>query len=266
MTLAGWDCHAHVFGPYAQWPLAGSAVHAPPEATEAMYAALLQRLGLGRGVLVHPSAYGEDHGLLLAALAAHPQWRGVVVPVPGAPAAFSGLRERGVRGARFSHRPGADFPGSARLDDLERLAPALADAGLHAELWTTAAALPAIAHRLQTLPVPVVIDHMGGFDATAGIDAPGFAALRQLLAQGRVWVKLCAYRNLLGQPDAEAGAPFVQALLQANAEQLVWGSDWPHLRVAPVPDTAALLAQGQRWIGAADVDRVLVHNPNRLYG
>lgn len=265
MRPEGWDCHAHVFGPYDRWPLASAAVHAPPEATETMYAALLDRLGLGHGVLVHPSAYGEDHGLLMQVLADRPHWRGVIVPVPGAPASFAGLRERGVRGARFSHRPGADFPGSARLDDLERLAPALAHAGLHAELWTTAVALPDIAYRLRSLPVPVVIDHMGGFDATAGIDAPGFRTLRTLLADGRVWVKLCAYRNLLGVADPEAGAPFVQALLQANPEQLVWGSDWPHLRVTPPPDTLGLLQQNQRWAGVDHAEHVLVHNPGRLY-
>ena len=60
----GWDCHAHLFGPYDRYPLAGSAVHAPPPATDADYAALLRRLQLRHGVLVHPSAYGSDHRLL----------------------------------------------------------------------------------------------------------------------------------------------------------------------------------------------------------
>src|SRR4051812_45020409 len=166
-TTGTWDCHAHLFGPYERFPLAAERSYTPPEAIDTQYMALLRRLGLSNGVLVHPSAYGEDHSLLLHALAAQPALRGVVVVRPGSPLPLAGLRARGVRGARFSHRSGAgaNFAGSASLADLRQLAPQLADAGLHAELWTDCRALPDIAAELRTLPVPVVIDHMGGFDA-----------------------------------------------------------------------------------------------------
>ena len=269
-TAAGWDCHAHLFGPYARFPLAADRAYTPPEAPLADHAALLARLGLGHGVLVHPSAYGRDHALLLHALAANANLRGVVVAQAGADAPdLRDLRARGVRGARFSHRSGAgaNFAGSASLDDLRALAPALADAGVHAELWTDCRALPAIADELRTLPVPVVIDHMGGFDVDAGVDDPGFRALLDLLGTGRVWVKLCAYRNLLGRPDQEAGRPFQRKMIEANPERLVWGSDWPHLRVTPVPDAAGLLAMFEDWCGdAAVAERILRANPAALYG
>ena len=29
----GWDCHAHLFGPYARFPLAADRSYTPPEAT-----------------------------------------------------------------------------------------------------------------------------------------------------------------------------------------------------------------------------------------
>ena len=64
-----WDCHAHLFGPYDTFPLAGERSYTPPEATAAKYLALLQTLGLDHGVLVQPSAYSADHSLLLHALA-----------------------------------------------------------------------------------------------------------------------------------------------------------------------------------------------------
>ncbi|MEJ8822571.1 amidohydrolase family protein [Variovorax humicola] len=265
---AGWDCHAHLFGPYDRFPLAPERSYTPPEAVESAYLALLERLGLGHGVLVHPSAYGKDHSLLLHALAAQPALRGVVVVQPGDPLALGGLRERGVRGARFSHRsgPGTNFAGSASFDDLCVLAPALADAGLHAELWTDCKALPAIAAQLLKLPVPIVIDHMGGFDVNAGVDDAGFRTVLDLLATGKVWVKLCAYRNLLGSSAWEVGRPFQQRMIEANPERLVWGSDWPHLRVTPEPDAAQLLAMCRDWSGSdAIADKVLRINPVNLY-
>lgn len=272
-ALTGWDCHAHLFGPYARYPLAADRSYTPPEAPQADYAALLQRLGLGHGVLVHPSAYGTDLSLLLEMLAERPAWRGVIVTRPGELPTLQGLRARGVRAARFSHRSGAggNFAGSASLADLQALAPALADAGLHAELWTDTAALPAIADTIRALPLPVVIDHMGGFDLQAGPQAPGFMALRQLLAEGRVHVKLCVYRNLPGQaltPESgQAALPFLQALLLANPQQLLWGSDWPHLRVQPAPDAAALLQWLKHGVGdEARLRAILQDNPQRLYG
>jgi predicted TIM-barrel fold metal-dependent hydrolase len=264
---AGWDCHAHLFGPYARYPLAANPSYAPPPALQAKYLALLDRLNLSNGVLVQPSAYDRDHSLLFDVLAAWPQLRGVVVARTGTFASFAGLRDRGVRAARFSHRSGSvNFAGSASFDELLHSAGALADAGLHAELWTDCRALPDIAARLEALPVPVVIDHMGGFDVDAGVDEPGFRCLLALLESGRVWVKLCAYRNLPGAVSVEAGRPFHRALLEANASNLVWGSDWPHLRMNPAPDAAELLECFRHWTGNAGlIERVLVGNPARLY-
>jgi len=264
----GWDCHAHLFGPYVQFPLAAERSYTPPEATESQYLALLARLGLSHGVLVHPSAYGEDFSLLLHALSANKNLRGVIVVRPNTLPTLDGLRDKGIRAARFSHRSGAgvNFAGSASFDDLLALAPSLADAGLHAELWTDCKALPDIASRLRELPVPVMIDHMGGFDANAGIDDPGFRCMLSLVESGHAWVKLCAYRNLLAAPDFELGRPFHRALVQANVQRLLWGSDWPHLRVTPIPDAARLLDALKRWTAdEGAVSQILVTNPTALY-
>jgi predicted TIM-barrel fold metal-dependent hydrolase len=266
-TPGAWDCHAHLFGPYAKYPLAAERSYTPPEAPMEAYDALLARLGFAHGVLVHPSAYGEDFSLLFDALAARPNLRGVVVAQAHAAGRLKGLRERGVRALRFSHRTGAgaNFAGSASWDDLIKLAPLLADLGLHAELWTDRQALPAIAPALLKLPVPVVLDHMGGFDVEAGLDEPGFRSLIALLEEGKVWVKMCAYRNLL-KTELERGRPFHQRMLAANPRQLVWGSDWPHLRVEPVPDALHLLKVMREWTGdAALAHAILVDNPARLY-
>lgn len=265
----GWDCHAHLFGPYDRYPLAADRSYTPPEAVASAYQALLGELDLAHGVLVHPSAYGDDFSLLFDALAAHRNLRGVIVVRANTPPSLQRMRDRGVRAARFSHRSGAgaNFAGSACFDDLVALAPSLAAAGLHAELWTDCKALPEIADRLRHLPVQVVIDHMGGFDVNAGIDDPGFRLLLSLVESDAAWVKLCAYRNLLTATDFELGEPFHRALLRANPERLLWGSDWPHLRVTPRPDAVALLGVFKRWTASETwVEQILARNPSALYG
>jgi len=86
------------------------------------------------------------------------------------------------------------------------------------------------------------------------------------VSSGHAWVKLCAYRNLLPSADLELGKPFHDALLLANPQRLVWGSDWPHLRVAPAPDAARLLDAFRRWTATeAMTEQILVSNPSALY-
>jgi len=74
------DSHAHVFGPYALYPLAAERSYTPPENDVSRFLAHLDRLGLARGVLVTASACGTDNRAVHDALRAHPQrLRGVVV-------------------------------------------------------------------------------------------------------------------------------------------------------------------------------------------
>ena len=144
--MSGWDCHAHLFGPYDRFPLSSNRSYTPPEAVESAYLAMLSKLGLDHGVLVHPGAYGEDFSLLFEALSNNANLRGVIVVRPETLPTLKPLRAQGIRAARFSHRsdPASTLPGSASFADLVSLAPALADAGLHAELWTDCKALPDI--------------------------------------------------------------------------------------------------------------------------
>lgn len=269
--MTRWDCHAHLFGPYAQFPLASDRSYTPPEAHVHQYSEMLQSLGMTNGVLVHPSAYGDDHALLIHALAEHRNLRGVVVAKENTPMILNGAYAKGIRGARFSHRSGAggNFAGSASINDLLSLAPLMANENIHAELWTDCMALPDIAPTLLTLPVPVVIDHMGGFDPQKGVLDPGFKTLLKLLNSGNFWIKLCIYRNLLNETNWEIGRPFLQAMLDARPDRLVWGSDWPHLRVSPKPDTHQLLDLLTDWVGKENkmiLDMILGTNAESLYG
>ena len=74
------DSHAHVFGPYARFPLAEDRSYTPAEYPGAAFIAHLDRLGLARGVLVTGSASGTDNGAVLEALSQYPErLRGIAV-------------------------------------------------------------------------------------------------------------------------------------------------------------------------------------------
>lgn len=263
-----WDCHAHLFGPYEKFPLSDKRTYTPPEALVDQYLQLLDRMGIQNAVLVHPSAYGENHELLMEMLQSHARLRGVVVASSHSRLKLKGLRDKGIRGARFSHRSGAgsNFLGSASLADFDKLQSNLANENLHAELWTDCEAIQSIEKIILNSPVPIVIDHMGGFNPQSGINDPGFQRLLRLLDSGHVWIKLCAYRNLLNEPDWEIGKQFMQAMIKQNPDRLVWGSDWPHLRVQPTPNTATLFTQFKSWtLDATSMQKILQVNPSNLY-
>ena len=267
-TTGAWDCHAHVFGPYEHYPLAANRTYTPPEALTQNYLSLLDQMGIEHGVLVHPSAYGDDYRLLFEAVQSSDRLRGVIVANAKNSLNFSALHDQGIRAARFSHRSGAgnNFVGSATLDDFQSLQSTLANANLHAEVWTDCVALQDIETILMASPVPIVIDHMGGFNPQNGINDVGFQKLLRLLDTGHVWIKLCAYRNLLNEADWAIGQPFMKAMIQQNPDRLVWGSDWPHLRVVPTPHTPDLLNLMKQWCQDKQViQKILKTNPAALY-
>ena len=103
-----------------------------------------------------------------------------------------------------------------------------------------------------------------------GVDDPGFVALCRLVADGRAWTKLSgADRNTEAGPSYRDIDPFVEALVRANPERLVWGTDWPHINyfdAERVPDDGALANLLARWLPDERVrHRVLVDNPAALY-
>lgn len=110
---------------------------------------------------------------------------------------------------------------------------------------------------------------MGRTDARAGTGTPGFQSLLRLLADGGCWVKLSgAHRLSNTAPDYPEARPFHEALVRANPERLVWGTDWPHPRMeGEMPDAGHMIDLFQRWTPDEQVRRaVLVDNPARLYG
>lgn len=138
----------------------------------------------------------------------------------------------------------------------------------------------ALGEVIQSLPVPLVVDHFGRPDAAKGISQQGFAALLALVKSGKVYVKLSAPYRISVQPDYADAADVARALIEANPDRMLWGSDWPHPGGRPgVPrrpeliepfrpeDDGAALNRLRSWTSdAAQLRKILCESPARLYG
>jgi predicted TIM-barrel fold metal-dependent hydrolase len=80
------------------------------------------------------------------------------------------------------------------------------------------------------------------------------------------------------EPDFEDAAPIARALITANPDRVIWGSDWPHtgkhanarLDTAPTIeyrnlDDGHLVSLLTQWADEPTIRKILVDNPARLY-
>jgi 2-pyrone-4,6-dicarboxylate lactonase len=266
------DSHAHVFGPYERFPLAHASSYAPPLAPAALHREMLDIVGAARGVLVQPAPYGTDASALLAAIAeSRGCLRGVAVADANTPQAdLQALYDGGVRGLRFveTRAPnGAPYAGSVGADHLLKMAPAMRRIGLHAQLWAPLEMYAQLLPQLRAAGVEAVLDHMACIKTGRGVADPAFQAVLQELRKGGVWLKLTLCRVSTQAPDYADARPFHDALVAAAPTRLLWGSDWPYVRMGEnSPDVGALLDQLIDWVpDAATRQLILVDNPAALY-
>tara|TARA_R110002020_G_scaffold458434_1_gene675838 strand:- start:27821 stop:28720 length:900 start_codon:yes stop_codon:yes gene_type:complete len=276
------DSHLHVFGPPDRFPGSADRTYAPTEMPLATYEAMAASLGLDRVVFVQPSAYGTDNRCQLEALATRPSTARAVIVIADtvSPSDLAELDEMGVRGVRLNLMSPRLTDSAAVRAKLDRVASRIADLGWHIQVYADLDMVGSVAPLLKDLPVPVVFDHMGGAKQHEGVGAGGFVALLELLATGRCWVKLSGADIVTHEHlDFSGATPFARALLAANPDRLVWGSDWPHLvhqsgrsgddapkaAYRPVDETA-LLAALRDWTGGdQQLRKILVDNPQTLY-
>lgn len=260
------DTHAHVISGAPAHALVSNRSYTPPPAPEPQYLAMLDALGIARGVLVQISVYGTDNSCMLDTLRRHPdRLRGVAVVSPDiSDHELAELHEAGVRGLRIN----VLFGGGVGFAGMEQLAYRIRHLGWHMQFLMDVRNLPELLPRMAALPVPGVIDHLGHIPVTEGLDAPGFVALRRLVTDHGYWVKLSgAYRISDRFQTFEDVSPFAQTLIADAPEHMVWGSDWPHVSQSRTPDTGRLLNLLAEWApDAATRHRILVTNPAQLYG
>lgn len=263
----GCDTHTHVFD--ARFP-AGASPYALPVASLGVHAAMRGTLGLPRAVLVQPAPYGRDPACMLDALRrSRGMLRGVMIADASvSDATLEAWHAAGVRALRFvemrAPAGGGRYPGSLGVEELYGLAPRLRALGWQAHLWASAAQWVELLPDLLRLDLPLVADHLGMPDGPADAN---FARLLAPQREGRLWIKLTLCRVPRGALPIEALRPLQEAAIAANPDRVLWGSDWPYVRMAPAPDAGAMLDLFLDWLGDATLaQRILVENPAGLFG
>lgn len=260
------DCHAHVFGPPEAYPHAATRAYTPPPVYLADYIGMLDALGIQRGVLVQSGVHGTDNSVVVDAIARFPdRLRGVALLDPSiSKAELERLHRGGIRGFRSNlvAKTGVQFEAARQLAERVK------DLGWHVQFLMDVEGFPDLERTFESFPTEVVIDHMGRPDPEVGTSGPGFQALLRLLQTGRAWSKLSApYRTSRMHPPYPDMAPFARALVEAAPEQLVWGTDWPHVMLdTPMPHDADLADMLASWVPKPETrEQILLRNPARLY-
>ena len=266
------DTHAHVCGPTAIYPLVPNRLYNPPEASLADYRHMLDTLGIERAVLVQPSVYGTDNTVMLGAMkAAGSTFRGVaVVENDIADGELAKLNAAGVRGVRVNIVDVKDRkPGTLPMAELTALARRIAPMGWHMEFLMHCDEFPDMDRTFADFPVDIVLGHLGYMKTSLGVNNGGFQALLRLMKAGKAWVKFTGPYRISGEalPHADTNA-YAHALIAANPERMLWGTDWPHVMVkSAMPNDGDLCDLLSSWVPDAAVrEQVLVKNPAKLYG
>jgi predicted TIM-barrel fold metal-dependent hydrolase len=140
--------------------------------------------------------------------------------------------------------------------------------GWHLILHLDAQDLVEFKDLFRTLPLPMVIDHMGRVVAKDGLDQAPFKVLLETMKNDNCWVKICGAERVSSKgPPFDDAVPFAQALIAAAPDRILWGTDWPHPNVKWMPNDGDLVDLFPRMApDAALQKKILVDNPARLYG
>ncbi|HLZ05521.1 MAG TPA: amidohydrolase family protein [Bradyrhizobium sp.] len=275
------DCHTHIHGDPEKFPYAPDRVYTPEPASPEQMSALHKALHIERVVIVTPSVYGSDNSASLLGIKARGRTaRGVaVIDDKTSEVDLDAMHAAGFRGIRLNLATGGVNDPDVGRTRFSAAVERMKVRGWHVQLFTSLAMISAIKDLVAATPVPVVFDHFGGAVAAKGVGQPGFNDLLALVKSGRAYVKVSgAYRASRLAPDYRDAAPLAQALIAANPDRIVWGTDWPHpdaiagrkaTDVTPLLqiDDGAILNQVPAWAPDAAVrKKILVDNPARLYG
>lgn len=263
-----WDTHVHIFGPAERYRHVEKPHYTLPDGTLAQYRSLMPRLRVQRFVIVQPSYYGTNNSCLLDTLVeVGDRARGVVMVEPDVTdAELAGFHRRGVRAVRLDLFKRARAPLAAIKRYITQTAARVGPLGWHLQFYAPGYVVRDLIHFLGTLQIDFVIDHMGYMLEEDGLRSEDFSALLDLLGGGHCYLKLSGAYRIAKLRGYEYVEPVARAIVERAPDRAVWGSDWPHISYSD-RDTGELLSLLERWAPSeSERQKILVDNPNRLFG
>jgi predicted TIM-barrel fold metal-dependent hydrolase len=275
------DCHTHIHGDPEKFPFFPGRLYTPELASPEEMTALHKALHVERVVIVTPSVYGADNSAALFGMKARGSTaRGVaVIDDKTSETNLDAMQQAGFRGIRLNLATGGINDPNVARQRFQIAVDRMKERGWHVQFYTTLRIVSAIKDLVAASPVPVVFDHFGGAQAALGPEQAGFSDLVELVKSGKAYVKISgAYRASKLAPDYLDVIPLAKALIAANPDRIVWGTDWPHPDSTPPGRKATDVTPLQRiddghllnmlpvWAPDAAIRRkILVDNPARLY-
>ncbi len=277
------DCHSHIFCDSQRFPFWADRTYTPEAASVRESLAVHRALHMTRIVVVNSLVYGVDNSCTLDALRqfGH-RARGIaLIDDTTSDAQLDTLQAAGVRGIRLNFVDLGVPDAAAVRQRFQTAVKRIAGRNWHVQIYSKLPVVEALADEVMTATVPVVFDHFAGARASLGVHQPSFDVLVNLVRSGKAYVKLsAAYRISDQSPDYPEVAPLARALISANPQRVLWGTDWPHPDSSRVPgrgpidlapllqiDDGRLLNQLPLWAPDSNVRRkILVENPARVYG
>ncbi len=266
-----WDTHAHIFAGRDEYSRDPRRTFDPPDGTLdeyiGRYRDLHERIGVTHGVLIQSNVYGEDNSVTKTALRRLGSNYCGIALLRGDETVeeLRDLDDAGFRGCRLNLR----VPGQYRPTHIVRHATVFRNLRWHIEVLCEPASYVKYADILAAADVPIVLDHHGFGRVDREEMARDFQLVLGALRSGAIWIKVSApYRISSGPPPYRDTVATTIALLEANPDQIVWGSDWPHINYnGRTPDTEYLFSNVRGICETRGIWGLVARdNPHRLYG
>ena len=265
------DTHVHVFEPgYALSPDRG---YNPPDSTLADLKHLHATLGVERVVFTQPSIYGTDNSAILdgaAKLNAETPNRArcvLAITMDISDDELAALDKRGARGVRLNTDNKGGMP--IGFDQIGELEARIRPFGWHIEWLFPGKDIIELMPVFTKIKVPMSIGHFAYQPATAGVSAPGFRALLELMKRGNTWMKISGANRVSATdlPPYDDVKPMARALIEAAPERIMWGTDWPHPNKYVVnPNDGDLVDAFGDWVADETMRRkIMVDTPAKFY-
>jgi len=265
------DTHVHVFE--KKYPLSPGRGYNPPDSTLADLKHLHKTLGIERVVFTQPSVYGTDNSAILdgmQALNAETPNRArcvVAITMDISDDELAALDRSGVRGVRLNTDNKGGMP--VEMDTIPELEARIAPFGWHVEWLFPGKDILELMPVFKRLKVPMSIGHFAYQPATAGVRAPGFQALLELMRRGNTWIKISGANRVSATdlPPYDDVKPLAQALIAAAPARIMWGTDWPHPNKYVVnPNDGDLVDAFGDWVSDETMrKKIMVDTPATFY-